>query len=46
MLLKRFNLIISLILLSLLARAQVDKADSLKNLLKESKGVDKLAYPF
>ena len=42
MLLRRLNLIINLILLSLVVGAQVDKADSLKNLLNETNGVDKL----
>lgn len=46
MLLKRSNLIISLLLLSFLAGAQVDQADSLKNLLRDSKGVQKLNILF
>jgi len=46
MLSRRINLIINLLLLSLLAGAQVDQADSLKNLLNETKGIDKLQILF
>jgi len=46
MLSKRFHLIISLLLLSFLSGAQVNQADSLKNLLRDSKGVEKLGILF
>lgn len=46
MFLKNIRLIISILLLSLVASAQENEADSLKNLLKESKGIDKLNILF
>jgi serine phosphatase RsbU (regulator of sigma subunit) len=46
MLSKRLTLIVSLLFLSILSEAQVDKADSLKNLLRNSKGIEKLHILF
>lgn len=44
--LKNIPLIISILLISQIAFAQTDKADSLQNLMKESKGIDKLHILF
>lgn len=46
MVLKNVKLIISILLFSQIAVAQTNKSDSLRNLLKESKGVDKLHILF
>ncbi len=46
MLLKNIKLIISILLITQITVAQTDKADSLRSLMRESKGIDKLHLLF